>query len=134
MREGRWGRLAFGRVNALVPAVVTLVGVGCFLAGYRWVGAGIAAGAVLALVHAVVLSHRVEIAADQGDMAAALMVMQGGLMVTFLIVGVVTVILIKVAVALAVAAAGGFAFTQLALLAAFYLSTRHRIATGGNAS
>lgn len=134
MRDGLWDRLAFGRVNALVPLTVAAVGLVWLALGHRWEGAGVALGAVFALLNTVLLSHRVEIAADQGDVARALMVTQGSLFATFVVVGVVTITLVKLSLALAVAAALAFAVTQLAIVVLFFLTHRHQTAPGGRTS
>lgn len=120
MRSGRWWNLASGRVNPLVPAAVMLAGALCFLIGLRWIGAGVAVGAALAFVNGLLLSRRVEMAADIGDMGRAVMVMQLGLLVTFTVVGIATIILVKISITMAVASAAGFAVAQLAMLATFY--------------
>ena len=83
-------------------------------------GGGIAIGAALALLNGLILSKRVEFAARTGSVAQALMVMQIGLLVTFTIVGIATVILIHFSLALTIACAIGFVVSQLAVLAAFY--------------
>ena len=126
MGGSSWRTLGSGRVNPLVPAMVVVAGAVVFGFGYRFIGAGIAVGACLAFVNALLLSRRVELAADTGDMARAMMVMQIGLITTFVVIGVATVILVKISLAMAVAAAAGFAVAQLAILAAFYLTRARR--------
>lgn len=116
----RWIGLARGRVNPLVPAAVAAVGIGLALSGRGYVGAGVAVGAALGYLNGLILSRRVDLAALSGDMAAAMMVMQVGLLVTLGMVGVATIVLIKISVAMAVASAAGFAATHLGILAAFY--------------
>jgi hypothetical protein len=83
-------------------------------------GGGIAIGAVLALLNGLILSKRVEFAATTGNVAQALMVMQIGLLVTFTIVGIATVILIHFSLPLTVGCALGFVVAQLGILGAFY--------------
>jgi hypothetical protein len=112
----------FGRVNPLIPGVIALVGLGLFVAGYRPIGIGIAVGAALALLNGMILSKRVEFAAGTGSVAQALMVMQIGLLVTFTIVGIATVILIHYSLPLTIGCAAGFVTAQLAILAVFYWS------------
>lgn len=112
----------FGRVNPLIPGVIALAGLGTLLAGYRPIGLGIAIGAVLAFLNGLILSKRVEFAAGTGSVAQALMVMQIGLLVTFTIVGIATVILIHYSLPLTIGCAIGFVSAQLAILAAFYWS------------
>jgi hypothetical protein len=112
----------FGRVNPFIPGVVALAGLGLFVAGYRPVGIGIAIGAGLALLNGLILSKRIEFAAGTGSVAQALMVMQLGLLVTFTIVGIATVILIHYSLPLTIGSAAGFVTAQLAILAAFYWS------------
>lgn len=134
MRPGVWDRLAFGRVNALVPLLAAAAGVAWLAAGHGWEGAGIVVGAVFAFVNTIVLSRRVEFAADQGDVGRALIVAQGGLFITFIVVGIVTFILIKLALALAVSAAVSFAVTQLAIVVLFFLTHRSQMTAGGHSS
>jgi hypothetical protein len=112
--------LRFGRVNPLVPAVIALAGLAGTVVGYRPLGGGVAIGAGLALLNALILSKRVEFAARTGSVAQALMVMQIGLLVTFTIVGIATVILIHFSLPLTIGCAIGFVVAQLAVLAAFY--------------
>lgn len=108
------------RVNPLVPVVVALAGLAGVLLGYRWIGLGVAVGAGLAYINGLFLSRRVELAAGSMNVAGALLVMQVGLMVTFVIIGVAEVILVKISITMAVASAAGFAVAQLAILATFY--------------
>jgi hypothetical protein len=110
----------FGRVNPLVPGFVALVGLATYGAGYRAMGGGIAIGATLALVNGMILSKRVEIAATTESVTQALMVMQIGLLVTFTIIGIATVILIHFSLPLTLGCAAGFVVAQLAILSAFY--------------
>ena len=111
---------SFGRVNPLIPGVVALAGAAAYVAGYHPVGSGIVVGAGLALLNGWILSKRVEIAATSGSVAQALMVMQIGLLVTFTIIGIATVILIRISLPLTLGCAGGFVVSQLGILAAFY--------------
>jgi hypothetical protein len=126
---------AFARVNPIVPLAVVAAGAVLFAFGMRWIGAGVAVGAVLAFVNTLFLSGRVDAAVATGDMGAALLVMQLGLAVTFGIVAVATVIIVHFSVAMAVASAAGFIAAQLALLAAFYWTKgRATISAGRQAS
>lgn len=117
---------ALARVNPVPPAIVAAAGLVLLLAGYRMSGAGIAAGALLAVINSVLLSGRVEVATASGDMARALLIMQSGLMVTFVVVGAAAIILVKISVALAVAAAISFGVTQMIILATFYWTRARR--------
>jgi hypothetical protein len=126
MQHARWSAFTIGRVNPLVPAAVALAGLVWFLAGNRWIGAGIAVGAVLALVNGVLLSRRVDIAADLAGLGQAMLVMQIGLLVTCAVMGAAIVILARLSLAMAVAAVVGFAVTQMAILATFFW-TRARV-------
>lgn len=122
MLHGRWSFLNFGRVNPLVPAAVVAGGIVCALAGYPFIGVGVAVGAVLALVNGVLLSRRVDIAAEMGDVGRALLIMQLGLLLSCTVVGLVTIVLVRISVAMAVASAAGFGVTHLGMLAAFYVA------------
>jgi hypothetical protein len=115
-------RPLLGRVNPLVPAAVVLAGILAFSVGQRWVGAGIAVGALLAFMNGLMLSGRVELAADTGDIGRALLVMQVGLLLTATVIGVVTVITVRFSLTMAVALAVAFVLTQLAILATFYFT------------
>ena len=111
-----------GRVNLLVPALAVLVGACVYVVGYRSIGAGIAVGAILAFLNGVLLSERVEVAADMGDLGRALLVMQLGLLVTATVIALVTIALIHFSLAMAVASAIGFVVTQMAIIGEFYFS------------
>lgn len=130
MLASSWQMVARGRVNPLMPGLVILLGVGYAAVGERFIGTGLAVGAVLAYVSGLLLSRRVDLAAVSGNVAGALMVMQVGLLFTMTIVGIAEVILVKIALSMAVASAAGFGITQLAILATFYISHgRHRSMT-----
>lgn len=128
-------RAALERANPVVPLTVAGAGLILFLVASRWIGAGVAIGALLAYVNMLVLSGRVEVAADSGDVARALMVMQLGLLVTFTIVALAVVILVHFSLTMAVSAAAGFAVAQMAMLAVFYWTKgRTTIAAGRQAT
>lgn len=110
----------FGRVNPLVPGAVAVAGLATYALGYRAVGGGIGIGAVLAMLNGLILSKRVEFAAATGSVAQALMVMQIGLLVTFTIIGIATVILIHYSLPLTLGCAAGFVAAQLGILGTFY--------------
>jgi hypothetical protein len=122
-----------GRVNPLVPAVVVLAGAATYIVGYRWIGAGISVGALLAFLNGVLLSERVEVAADMGDLGRALLVMQLGLLVTATVIGLATIVLIHFSLSMAVASALGFIVTQMAIIGTFYF-TRARSTRMENAA
>jgi hypothetical protein len=131
----RWDRVSHARVNPYAPIPVLLAGVALIATGYRDVGIGVAVGSVLAVVNSLLLSGRVEVAAESGDVAQALLVMQAGLFVTFVIVGVATVILVHFSVPLAVGSAIGFGIAQTLILMAFYWTRgRAEVAAGRQAS
>jgi hypothetical protein len=121
MLHGSWSGLAHGRVNPAAPLLAALIGIALFFAGYRSIGLGLVAGAVLAFINALLLSGRVELAADQGDIGRALLVMQMGFVVTCSIIGAATIIIVHFSVPMAVAAAIAFAVSQTGMLATFYL-------------
>jgi hypothetical protein len=109
-----------GRVNPYAPGSVGLAGVVLFLIGYRWIGSGVIVGALLDYINGVLLSRRVDFAADLADVGRALLVMQLGLLVTCTIIAIATIILLHFSLAMAVACAAGFGVAQLAMLFAFY--------------
>jgi len=122
MLHGRWGSTTLGRVNPLAPILVAAVGLAFFVANSRPIGVGIVIGSVLAVFNAVLLSKRVDLAADTGDVGQALLIMQMGLVITCTIIGIATIILLHFSLQMAVAAAGGFAVAQVAMLMVFYLT------------
>lgn len=135
MLADRWRSATAGRVNPLVPAVVALMGLVTYITGYHWIGAGTIVGAGLGYLNGLVLSRRVEIAADMADVGRALMVMQIGLLLSASVIGVVTVVLVRFSVAMAVASAAGFVATHFGILAVFYFrQARVRPALEGKSS
>jgi hypothetical protein len=119
-----WAR---GRVNPYVPAAAVLAGVGVAGGWSGPAGVGIAAGAMLAYVNGLLLSRRVDLAAQTGDMAGALLVMQLGLMVSLTIVAVVTIALARFSVAAAVGEVAGFGATHVLILGAYYWTHARRL-------
>jgi hypothetical protein len=115
-----WAAWTRGRVNPVVPGIAVLLGAIYAAAISPIIGGGIAAGSILACLNGVVLSRRVDLAAVSGDRATALMVMQVGLFVTLLMIGVATVILIQISAAMALASVASFAVVHLLILATFY--------------
>ena len=122
MLHGRWGSTTLGRVNPLAPILVAAIGLAFFIANSRPIGLGIVIGSVLAVINALLLSKRVDLAADTGDVGQALLIMQMGLVITCTIIGVATIILLHFSLHMAVAAAAGFAAAQVAMLMVFYLT------------
>lgn len=121
MLHGSWSGLARGRVNPAAPSLVAAAGIVAFFVAYRATGLGLIAGAALAFVNALLLSKRVELAADQGNIGRALLVMQIGFVVTCSIIGAATIIIVHFSVPMAVAAAIAFAVSQIGMLGTFYL-------------
>lgn len=135
MLISRWDRVSHARVNPYAPLPVILIGLALIAAGYRDIGIGMAVGAILAVVNSLLLSGRVEVAAESGDVARALLIMQAGLFVTFAIVAAATVVLVHFSIPLAVGAAVGFAVAQTLILGAFYWTHgRAEVAAGRQAS
>jgi hypothetical protein len=131
MLGGRWNGAALGRANPYIPLAVIAMGGGVFLSVSRPIGSGLAIGAVLAFGNVLFLSGRVDLAAATGDLGRAMVVMQIGMFTAFVLIGVVIVVLVHFSLAMAVAAAGGFAATQLGMLAAYYWTRgRGKIASG----
>lgn len=122
MLHGSWSGLAHGRVNPAAPILCAVAGAVLVLLGYHPVGAGLIAGAALAFINGLLLSGRVEFAADQGDVGRALLVMQLGFVVTCTVIGIATIIIVHYSVPMAVGTAIGFAASQLGMVATFYLS------------
>jgi hypothetical protein len=119
------------RAHPFPPGLVLLAGLGVALAGSVVLGAGLMVGALLAYGNSWLLSRRVDIAADTGNIAGALMVMQAGLLVTLTVVGIVTFILIRIAPSAVVGGAIGFAAAQtLSLIYFFIVAGRNRPAEG----
>jgi hypothetical protein len=131
----RWNGHVFGRVNPLVPATMLLAGLFVLVAGFRWIGGGIMVGALLALLNGLMLSRRVDFAADTGDLGRALLIMNIGLLFTCTIVAAAIIVMIHFSLAMAVAAAAGFAITHVAILATFYMTkARSQVPAEGRAS
>lgn len=120
MLVSRWNRVSHARVSPYAPLPVLFAGLAVIAAGYKDVGIGLAVGSILAVVNSLLLSGRVEVAAEAGDVARALLVIQGGLFITFAIVGAATVVLVHFSVPLAVGSAVGFGIAQTLIMAAFY--------------
>jgi hypothetical protein len=112
-------RLPSGRANPLVPAAVGVCGVIAALSGNALIGLGILIGAVLALANGLLLSRRVEFAADMRDVGTALLVMQLGLLLTCTLVGLTTIVLIRFSLGMAIASAAGFAASYLGMLGTY---------------
>jgi hypothetical protein len=112
-----WSR---SRVSPVPPGCVVLGGLSWLAIGHTWVGAGIAVGAVLAYVNGLLLSRRVDMAAMTANLGGAMVVMQAGMIVTLIIIGLATILLIQLSLSMAIASAAGFGVSQIAILAAFY--------------
>lgn len=135
MLIGSWDRVSHARVNPYAPLPVLVGGLALAAAGFRDAGIGVAVGSILAVVNSLLLSGRVEVAAESGDVARALLVMQAGLFITFAIVGAATVALVHFSIPLAVGAAIGFGTAQTLILATFYWTRgRADVAAGRQAS
>lgn len=122
MLHAVWSGAARGRVNPLVPLAVSLTGLSIWLSGRPSIGIGIAVGAILAWVNALLLSRRVDLAALSGDLARAMMVMQLSLLIALTVVGLATVVLIHFSLSMAIASAAGFSVCHLAILTAFFFA------------
>lgn len=114
----------WGDVNGLFPVVVIAVAVGVAASGRGYIGAGIAVGALLALMNSSLLLRRIAGAVETGNPAAAMISMQVGLLVTFTVVAAVTVLLVLVSRSMAVAMGISFFVTQTGQIAVFFLE-RH---------
>ncbi|GAC1404296.1 MAG: hypothetical protein NVSMB52_18130 [Chloroflexota bacterium] len=134
MQFGHVGGILRSRVNPLVPVGTIVAGLAIVAAGYRSVGAGVMLGAVLAYINGLLLSRRVDVAANTGDIAGAMAVMQIGLVVTMTIIGLAIVATVHFSLTMAISAAAGFAITQMGILAAYYWSfSRNDSSVGTNA-
>lgn len=122
MLHGSWSGFAHGRVNPAAPLLVAAAGVVTFLLGHHPTGTGLVAGAALAFFNGVMLSGRVELAADQGDIGRALLVMQVGFLVTCTVIAATIIVIIHFSVSMAIATAIGFVVAQVAMLVTFYLT------------
>jgi hypothetical protein len=116
------------RVNPLVPMAAVLAGALAAAAGRLDIGIGIASGGLLAYVNGLLLSRRVDLAADTGNAAAALLVMQLGLLISLTLMAIATIVLARYSVSTAVAEAAGFGGAHLAILAVFYWTHARRMA------
>jgi hypothetical protein len=118
--------LGLGDVNLLLPAAAVVAGVALGLTGRPYIGAGVGAGAILAFFNSGLLLKRIELAASAPNPAAALMAMQLGLLVTFTLVGIITVIMIRISVEMTVAMAITFLVAQTGQLLLIYRVRRSR--------
>lgn len=120
------GGVPFGDVNFVVPALVILAGVIVAVAGKGYIGVGIGVGAILAYFNSWLLASRIELATATGDSAAAMISMQLGLLVTFTVVGGLTILMVFISLPMTVAMAISFFLTQTAELAMYYRARRLR--------
>jgi len=120
------GPLGLDGVSFGLPALAVVAAVVLSLAGQPLIGAGIAVGAVLALLNSSLLIKRIDLAVRSGNPAAALISMQLGLLVTFTIVGAVTVLMLLSSVRMTVAMAISFFIAQTAELLLFYWARQSR--------
>lgn len=116
----RWTHATVAGVNPYVPSVVALGGLVGIVAGFHTIGTGVAIGAGLAFLNALMLARRVDVAAEVGNMAVALLVMQLGLLLACTLIGVVTIVMIRFSLSLALANVVGFIVTHLGILIAYY--------------
>lgn len=127
MRSSRTvGGVAFGDVNVVVPALVMVAGAAVALNGKGYIGAGIAVGALLAYFNSWLLASRIEVATSTGVAAAAMISMQLGLLVTFTVVGGLTILMVFISLSMTVAMAITFFLTQTAELGLYYRARRLR--------
>lgn|GEM_PF-1943910 len=118
---------ARGDVNAVLPALIVMGSAVVALVGRPLLGAGIAAGALGAYLNSGLLVKRIQLAASTGDPAGAMIAMQVGMLVTFLLAGGITVAMLFVSVTMTVAMAIAFFVTQTLELALYYRSRRGRV-------
>ncbi|HZT96223.1 MAG TPA: hypothetical protein VFB34_05235 [Chloroflexota bacterium] len=118
--------LALRDVNPLLPVAVIGGAVAVTAFGLPFIGAGIAAGSVLAYVNSALLARRIQLATATGDTAAAMISMQLGLLVTFTVVAGITVLMVLISRPMTVAMAITFFVVQTAELALYYRARRGR--------
>ena len=125
MAKVRELRTAWGvsEIGLTLPSIVFVAGMVVAATG-RIAGFGIAIGACLAFLNAVVLLKRVELAIASDNAAIATVSMQVGLLSTFAVIGAVTVILLLTSVPMAVGMAVTFFAVETAEFALFYRSRR----------
>lgn len=112
--------LTRSRVNPLILVAAVGVGLAVSADGHLAVGIGIAAGGALAYINGLLLSRRVDLAASVGNMAAALLIMQAGLLISLTCMAIATIILAHYSVATALGEAAGFGCAHLAILGSYY--------------
>jgi hypothetical protein len=115
----------------VVPAVVIAAGAGVALTGKGYVGVGIAVGALLAYFNSWLLASRIELATSTGVAAAAMISMQLGLLVTFTVVGGLTVLMVFISLQMTIAMAITCFLTQTAEVGVYYRARRVRHAPNG---
>ncbi len=124
--SGRGGlrKFAMGDVNLLLPALVIIGAVGVAVSDHPYIAVGIAVGAVLAYVNSGLLAKRIMLAATTGNAGAAMISMQVGLLVTFTVVGAITVGMVLISRPMTVAMAICFFVVQTAELVLYYRARR----------
>ncbi len=120
--SGRGGlrKFAMGDVNLLLPALVIIGAIGVAVSDHPYIAVGIAVGAVLAYVNSGLLAKRIMLAATTGNAGAAMISMQVGLLVTFTVVGAITVGMVLNSRPMTVAMAICFFVVQTAELVLYY--------------
>ena len=107
-----------------------LVGLAIAVSG-RLFGLGIAVGAVMAVLNSTFLIKRVQFAVDSPSAAVATVSMQVGLLLTFGVIGLVTLLLLVLSVQMAVAMGITFFAVQTGEIVLYYLGHSGRPAGGG---
>jgi hypothetical protein len=125
------GGVAFGDVNIVLPALVIVAGAAVAIAGKGYLGVGIGVGALLAYFNSWLLASRIEVATSTGVAAAAMISMQLGLLVTFTVVGGLTILMVFISLPMTVAMAISFFLTQTAELGLYYRARRSRRGPSG---
>lgn len=117
----------FWDVNPVLPAVIAATGIVLVGAGRPFVGVGLIAGALLAFLNSWLLVKRIDLAAATGNAPAAMVSMQLGLLVTFTVVGGMTVGMIFVSRTMTIIMAITFFVTQTLELLLYYWARRSRM-------
>ena len=113
-------------VSLLVPAGALGVALIVGLAGRPYIGAGITVGAILAFLNSGLLVKRINVAASAPNPGTALIAMQLGLLVTFTVVAIITVLMIQISVEMTVAMALAFLAAQTLELVLVYRARKSR--------
>lgn len=122
--------LGLGDVSIMLPLAAIVVSFAVGITGHGYVGIGITIGALLAFLNSGLLVKRIDVAAMAPNPGAALIAMQLGLLITFTVVGGLTLVMIHISVQMTVAMAISFLVSQTGELIFVYRARKARSDNG----